>query len=345
MGFSNILADEDIGREEFRQYIGIINQSSNRLLQIINDIISISSIETGIERVNEHETDLFKELESLCSEYEDTAASENLTFSCICGLREAESVVLCDWQKLSQVIGNLIRNAVRFTGQGKIELSCKRKGDRLCFSVSDTGIGIHPEHHEVIFERFRQVAPEKGKVVEGNGLGLTISKSYVELMEGEMSVFSEPGKGSVFSFHIPYKSAKKGGNQNEADKESKKQPDREYVLLVAEDEPSNYLLIVSMLESYPYRLIHAVNGADAVSKCRENPDIDMIIMDIKMPVMGGLEATRTIKEENPGIPVLAVTAHALEGDRDKAMGAGCDDYLSKPISKAALVQKVSDLLG
>ncbi len=343
MGFSNLLADGDFNEESLSQYVGIINKSGKKLLHIINDIISISSIETGQEELNEDVADLKKSLDELYDEYIDEIDEQKIKFYLQCSLDSSEAKVICDWYKLEHALGCLLDNAIRFTEKGEIRLECSRKDDRLWFRVIDTGQGIDPEHHAIIFDSFRQVTPAKDRVVEGTGLGLSIAKSYIEMMGGEISLDSEPGRGSTFSFYIPYKAAEH--YQAEGEKFRQKSADREYTLLVAEDEPTNYLLIESILESYPYRLIHVTNGEDAVKVCRKYKDIDLVIMDIKMPLMNGLEATRIIKKEKGDIPVLAVTAHALEGDREKAIDAGCDDYLTKPLKKGELVEKINSMLG
>jgi CheY-like chemotaxis protein len=231
------------------------------------------------------------------------------------------------------VLSNLINNAFKFTHRGYIKFGYKKAERSLIFFVEDTGIGISKKYHKEIFERFRQENKVPGEY-GGTGLGLSISQKFVELLGGKIWVESEKGKGSVFYFTLPYKPVKiKIGNN----KKESKQLSHQFTVLVAEDEEVNYLYIEEVVSKVDANVIHSVNGEEAVKMCKENQDIDLVLMDIKMPIMNGYEATKRIKAFRPDLPVIAQTAYAMAEDRDKALNAGCDGYVPKPIDPAELL--------
>ncbi len=344
LGFSNLLKDMDLGQEELRHFVQIIQRSGQQLLQVITDVISMASLEAGQEQLRQAPVDIRRLMRKRYEHFIEKLHNERVSLSFGCELADEEAVVISDEYKLIQVLDKLLDNAIKFTEKGRVSFSCRRLNGFLHFSVTDTGVGIDPRHHELIFERFRQVTPPSGKVVEGNGLGLSIARSYVRLLGGEIKVDSKLAGGSVFHFTIPFKKPKNKQERHETVVEPGESKGESALILVAEDEVSNYELLENLLKPLAYRILHAENGEQAVRKVRELPDIDLVLMDIKMPVMGGLEATRLIKGERPGLPVIAITAHALEGDRQKAMSAGCDDYLGKPIRRDDLLKKIRSAL-
>jgi len=230
---------------------------------------------------------------------------------------------------------NLLANALKFTHEGFIEFGYKLKENELEFYVKDSGIGIKPEFHEKIFERFRQADKSINKLYGGTGLGLAISKAFVELLNGKIWVQSEMEKGSIFYFTIPYKPV------NEIDKTTNptKQNENFKTVLVAEDEEFNFLFIEELLIDMDLKLIHAKDGKETVDIFKSNPNIDLILMDIKMPIMTGHEAAKIIKEIKPNLPIVAQSAYALEHERAKYEGI-FDNYLTKPINENDLKQMV-----
>lgn len=346
MGFTELLRDPLKSQDEYHYFSRIITQSSNHLLSIINDIMSIATIEAGQEKVRESLTDINRMLKRLYDEFVIRIESQEVVFYFASNLSDNKASVITDETKVMQIMSNLISNAIKFTQKGKIEFGCTIEDKALQFFVEDTGIGIPSAYHERIFERFRQVDDNTTRKYGGNGLGLSISKAYVELLGGKIRVESEPGKGSKFIFTIPYKPAVADPafsvDFNDLEQTHFIQGIKN--LLIAEDEMSNYLLLEKLLANDPFRITHVVNGKQAVEACRTDPTIDLVLMDLKMPVMDGLTATGLIKLERPDLPVIALTAYALSGDKDKAINAGCDEYISKPFNKQDLMATMRKFL-
>ena len=247
-----------------------------------------------------------------------------------------QSEIYTDKTKLTQIISNLLANALKFTHHGSIEFGYNLITDNneqfLLFYVRDTGIGIPGEMHDKIFERFRQATDDINKLYGGTGLGLAISKSFVELLGGNIKVHSEVGKGSEFTFTIPYKPVFddfKRGNQSDG-------KDEKVLILVAEDEQFNFLFLEELLNVPGIEIIHAKNGEEAIQFCKQYPNIKLVLMDIKMPVMDGYAAAKQIKKFNPDLPIIAQSAYALAHERARFTGLAFNDYLTKPINSEAL---------
>ena len=238
----------------------------------------------------------------------------------------------------------MLENALKFTTEGFIEFGYRLKTDNepveLEIYVKDTGIGVKPESQKTIFDRFSQEEKELSKNVGGLGLGLSITKENVKLLGGKISLESEKGKGSTFFVTIPYKPVDSETESSDSDINKIKitKTQHKYTILIVEDEEVNYLYIVTLLENTKLNLkiIHAKNGSEAVKMCKENSEIDFIFMDLKMPVMNGFEATKLIKEFRPDLPIVAQTAYSTRDEKEVAISAGCDDFISKPISAETL---------
>ena len=345
IGFSDLLKDPDNTIAERNEYINIINNCSYQLLSIITDIIEISKIETNLVTLNEEPVDINLLLTNLYKELSiNNLQKQDVGFRLVNTQLEFHEKIIVDDTKLKQVLTNLITNAFKFTESGFIEFGCKTVNNSfLEFFVKDTGSGIDKEYHNVIFERFRQVENEKTKMQSGSGLGLAISKAYIEMMGGSIHLESAPGKGSLFYFTVP---AKMAGIEQESSLKTPSMVLNNYdndVILIAEDDETNFNLLQAIFFAKSVKIIRAVNGKEAVDICISNTDITLVLMDIKMPVMNGLEATRQIKSFRPRLPIIAVTAHALTGDKEMALLAGCDGYISKPIKKDQLFQIIQDV--
>jgi PAS domain S-box-containing protein len=344
VGFSGLLNDADLLPEKQKEYIEIIAQSSDQLLSIINDIVCIATIEAGQEKLSEVPVNLNAMQRILYEKFLPKARSQNIIFDVKTCFRENEDLILADEAKLVQILSNLIGNAFKFTLSGHIHVGCNLKNNELEFFVEDTGIGIPSEMHDEIFMRFRQVESTTARQFGGSGLGLSISKAYVELLGGKMWLTSELGKGSVFYFTLPFK--KVNNSEEPAIKQSKqfeissKSPK---TLLIAEDEDSNYLLLEILLSGLNIQLIRAINGVEAVDSCK-NDHIDMVLMDIKMPVMDGYEATMQIRDFMPDLPIIAQTAYTTDADKNRALACGCSDFISKPFKREVLIAKIKALL-
>jgi PAS domain S-box-containing protein len=344
LGFVTLLTDPASTSEEREYFARIINQSSNQLLAIINDIINISTIEAGQEKLMETETDVNEVLQFVFDQTKTKVDAERVMINYRSHIAEEPAIIKTDKTKLIQILSNLIGNAVKFTHKGIIEIECRQQDGFILFTVEDSGIGIAPEFHELIFERFRQASSGRSREYGGNGLGLAISKAYVELMGGQIWVESEPGQGAKFHFTITYKPLKQSVAEPESTLTHAEKTAGNRTILYAEDDYSNFILVDILLQSANYKVIHVNNGQEAIEECRRNQSIDLVLMDLKMPAIDGFDATRIIKSIRPELPVIAITALALSGDREKAINAGCNEYISKPLKKEMLLKTINMFL-
>jgi PAS domain S-box-containing protein len=344
VGFSDLLNKPDLTPEKRTYFTDIIIQSSNQLLSIITDIVRIATIEAGQEELHEQEINLNTICKLIYEQFLSIAQSRQVTLHFKTTLTDNEAGIITDDTKLTQVITNLVGNALKFTNQGQVEFGYIVNDNLLEFFTKDTGIGIASEMHEEIFKRFRQVEYTTTRKFGGSGLGLSISKSYVELLGGKMWLTSEPGKGSVFYFTIPYKKIKLHKNPDMQPvtaliMELKKSK----TLLIAEDENSSFMVLKELLSGLNLIIIRALNGIEAVEICKSTP-VDMVLMDIKMPEMDGYEATKRIKEFMPHIPIIAQTAFAFPIEKERALQAGCDNYITKPLRTVDLITMIKRYL-
>ncbi len=340
MGFSDLLMDPDSTDDQRLSYVKVIQKSSHQLLSVISNIIQIATIDAGQEKYLEERCDLEVIMKDLRQRFLPEAGQKGLSLKFEISLDSGQAEIFTDTSKLYQSLLNLLDNAVKFTDVGEVVLSVSLEGGFLYFCVKDTGPGIPDEDQSLIFEKFRQLEIEDNRHFGGNGLGLSIAKAYAGIMGGSIQVISSPGAGSSFVFKIPYKPFKEKDINQTMVETAKVQPERpsSKTLLVAEDQENNFLLVSEILKPYGYHLIHVTDGSEAVEVGLRDPSIDLVLMDLKMPVMDGYEATLQIKKARPDLPVIAITAFALRGDREKAMQVGCDDYLTKPFKKKELLE-------
>jgi PAS domain S-box-containing protein len=345
LGFSELLKEPDLTGEERENYIGMIHQSGHRMLHLLNELIEISRIEAGERTLYIKETQLNEILNDLYVFYREETEKNGLLLSCVPGLPDAESVIFTDGPKLKQVLINLIQNALKFTHAGKVDFGYQRKDDMLEFFVIDSGIGIQADVKDKIFERFRQADNALTRKYEGAGLGLSISRAYVEMLGGTIRVESEPGDGSSFYFTLPFHPSCSGKPQFvPADIHEPFLFSPNLTLLIAEDDYASSLLLKQILKGENITILHAGNGQEAVELVKLRPEINLVLMDIKMPLMNGFEATRHIRCLRPDVPIIAQTAFASKEDREKAAEAGCDAFISKPIKKNELLELMQMLI-
>jgi len=350
VGFSEFLNDPELTHEKREHFTNIIVHSSNQLLSIISDIVSIATIESGQEKVQEKEIDLNSTLKLLHEQFILKAKMQNVSFYLRTSLSDRECKIISDETKLVQILTNLIGNAIKFTKQGHINfgyniIETHGIASLIEFYVEDTGIGIPSEMHEEIFKRFRQVESTIARKFGGSGLGLSISKAYVELLGGKMWLTSKLDKGSSFYFTIPYKKTHSDTASENQSNNSKSIGIKEtYSLLVVEDEDSNFMLLEEFFSSLNINIIRVINGAEAIEKCKTT-HIDIVLMDIKMPVLDGYDATKQIREFKPDLPIIAQTAYTTDFDKDKALACGCNDFISKPIKLDLLISKIKKQLN
>jgi signal transduction histidine kinase/ActR/RegA family two-component response regulator len=339
IGFSSFLDEPDLSPAERQSYIDVIFQSNSQLLSIINDILNISLIEAGQVMVNESEINLSQVVNNISENFRPEASRKNLDLRVKVNIDEKSSRIVTDEIKITHILENLISNAIKFTSSGFIEVGTSIEGRFVEVYVEDSGIGIESAEQKKIFERFYQVEKSLSKVYTGMGLGLTIADAFVTLLGGTMTLSSTPGKGSRFSFIVPCKNIRKSVAEAPVEKiDADIFAGKELTILVAEDEESNFALIHAILKPLGINVLRAWNGREAIEIIRENEDIEMVLMDIKMPEVGGLEATSEILKFRPGLTVIAQTAYAHPSDIEKAAKAGCRGYLSKPFNRNQLLE-------
>ena len=345
LGFLYLLNSKDLDDSSRQQYTNVVNVSGQRLLNTINDIIEISKIEAGEQEIKNSIFNISEIMQYHIDFFQLQAKQKGITLSIAEQISPELSFVETDKYKLESNLTNLVKNALKFTSQGTIKLGNYLENGSLVFYVKDTGCGIPPNKIETIFERFMQVETGLARSHEGSGLGLTIAKGYVNILGGNIWLQSEVGKGSTFYFSIPYKSSSiENYPFPEEEKEIPDQYVKENTILIAEDDDLSYQYLEVILKQKNIRLFRAKNGLEAIQLLKQNPDISLILMDIKMPEMDGLEATREIRKFNKKIPVIAQTAYALSGDKENSIQAGCNGYLTKPIQPTELFSILDNYL-
>jgi CheY-like chemotaxis protein len=341
LGFAELLKNPDLTSDMQERYIQIIEQSGSRMLNIINDIIDISKIESGQMNINISETNVNQLLKDLYVFFSPEAKKKGLNLSLSMDVSEDdEFVILTDHTKLAQILSNLIKNAIKFTKQGFINFGYEFDPNELTFYIEDSGVGIPTDQTNMVFERFRQGSFLLTRNYEGAGLGLSISKAFVEMLGGRIWVSSELNKGSKFMFTLPYRVYQ----PHEPDDQYNQQQRKDQMainILIAEDDENNLMYLSAVLEEENARIYESSNGKEALEMVKMHPEIDLVLMDLKMPEIDGFEATRQIKKMRPTLPVVAQTAYAFSEDQEKAMSAGCDDYLSKPIKTHLLLEIIN----
>jgi signal transduction histidine kinase len=346
VGFSGLIEDEN--DEALRsQYVNIIKNSSDSLLKLIDDIIDLSKIEAGDLQLIQADFSIqtmFNELESI---YRLELNKKNkhavaLQFD----LPSSDFILQADPFRVRQVLMNLINNAIKFTDKGHIQVACEKKNGELVFSVKDTGVGI-PENDQVkIFERFTKF-DYHGMNNEGSGIGLSIVEKIIHLLKGKIWLESTLNQGTTFYFTLPYNAVKKVTFAFETPSEriTVITPTDAVKILVVEDDPVSFLLLKEIFKPTNYQIFHAENGQEGVRFAKEHPDLDLILMDVNLPLLNGHDATREIRVFNPSIPIIAQTANAMMGDKEKALDAGCSDFITKPIQAKILLGKVGFFLA
>ncbi len=349
LGFAQLLKEPKASVEDNLKYISIIEKSGQRMLNIINDLISISRIEAGEMKLNKHAVSVIDEIGELCAFFQYEAAKKNLKLELISEINEQQSEIRVDRDKLIAIITNLIKNAIKYTHHGGVTVRSFIVEHELNICINDTGIGIAKDHLESVFDRFVQADNRLDKPYEGAGLGLSISRAYARQMGGDIFLESAPGKGSSFCLIIPFENAQFTREPIEDKQVFSRQTIglgafKNKSILIADDDESTMMYLSIALQPYVKKVFEADNGAVAIEVVKKNSDIALVLMDMKMPVMDGYTATSKIKSIKPDIFIIAQTAFAMEGDRQKALDAGCDDYLSKPVRLEDLrksIQKIS----
>jgi hypothetical protein len=344
LGFSALLNEPGLNSEEQQTYIQFIQKSGARMLNIISEIIDISKIESGQTEIFIKEVNIKKTIEDIYNLFKSDAEAKGLNFSFNYDQLISGEIFYTDGEKLYTILSNLVKNAIKYTDEGSIEfgynpIETLHEISLLQFYVKDTGIGIRKERQEAIFERFIQADIGDVQARQGAGLGLAIAKSYVEMLGGGIWVESEPAKGSAFYFTLinQTKLAEIRCAENLILADDRQILKRKLKILIVEDDEISDFFLTKIISNISNEILHAASGIEAVKICLNNPDIDLVLMDIKMPDLNGCEATRQVRQFNPNVVIIAQTAYGLSGDKEIVLEAGCNDYISKPIKKDELI--------
>jgi signal transduction histidine kinase/CheY-like chemotaxis protein len=337
LGFSSLLKEPNHTGRERQKFIGIIEKSGARMLNTINEIIDISKIESGAILVSLSDVSINKCLEEIYNFFKPEVENKKLDFVLKNSFSTQQVIVRTDKEKVNAILINLIKNAIKYTDTGYLEFGFNKTGSEILFLVKDTGVGVRKERQAAIFERFIQADIADIQARQGAGLGLSISKAYVEMLGGKIWVESEEGRGSTFYFSIPFNEALKKEIETKNIGISDGSITPGLKILIAEDDETSSQLLSIHLEKYGKEIIQVSNGRETVETCRLYPDINLILLDIQMPELNGYEACRKIREFNKDVIIIAQTAFGLSGDREKALDVGCNDYISKPINKGELL--------
>ncbi len=351
LGFAELITvpDSEITPSEKESFIKLIRSGGDNLLRLIDDIIDISKIEAGQIKIHKKECNLnqtLKEIQQSFFEIRKHKGKEQIDILLNENARSQNIVIKTDPLRLNQILTNLIDNAVKFTEKGFIEFGYEiLNEEKILFYVKDTGVGMDHKKKDLVFDRFTKIEDDKTRLYRGAGLGLAISKSLVELLGGSIWVESILGEGSTFYFGLPFDKLKELEKPEKPLVISEDYNWANRTILIAEDEPANVIYIEEVLKITKAKVLRAMNGKEAVEIFKRNNDIDIVIMDIKMPEMDGYEATKQIKKLNKDIPVISQTAYAMPGDIDKGLDSGMNDYLVKPVKPKILLSVLNKYLN
>ena len=348
LGFSNLLFSPNLNETEKSDFLKLIKANAENLMSLINDIIDISLIESGQIKISYSQikvTDTLTELLNVFDQEKNILGKKDLAIELEYEGNLKDLVLHTDKNRLRQILSNLIHNALKFTDKGAITIGFKRYNEeKILFYVRDTGIGIPKNKFEFIFGRFSKLDYSTGnhRVFAGTGLGLTICRQLIGLMGGAIWLSSEIGEGSTFSFTLPNKQAAEGkATETNGVNYTQAKPLEGKTILIAEDAESNYLLVKAILARSRVNLIWAKNGTEALAAYKQNPNIDLILMDIQMPVMNGIDAITHIRAISSKVPIIVQTAFVFNDEMEKGINAGANDYVTKPIRKEELLMKIS----
>jgi PAS domain S-box-containing protein len=334
LGFGELILQRDITPDKKDAYLKILKGSSDRLINTITNYMDISLIVSGNVTVHYNLLNVSVFLNELYEKFEPICSDKNLKLLTVIPAETTNIYISCDVRLLNKSVSHLIDNAIKFTNSGSVTFGVKSLPGKVEIFIKDTGTGISSKSQNVVFDVFMQGDVSDTKEYEGSGLGLSIAKGLVELMNGTIRVESSDKKGSAFflTFNVAGETKLKKDSSVKIMKETGSP-----VILIVEDDESNSLFLKIILDKNSYKWLAVTNGKDAVEMCRSHPEISLVLMDIKMPVMNGLEATIKIKEFRKELTIIALTAYAMGGDMVDAQEAGCDDYLTKPVKPDVLI--------
>ena len=339
LGFSQLVTSETLNAADRKNFSRIIQKSCNQLLDILTNVIEISQIQGNHIQIEKEEANIETILRKTEDNFSARCTEKNIKLFVLIQLDDTYLDTITDSYKLNKILSHLIDNAIKFSNSGDIIVKCRLvKNNFYEFSVADSGIGVSEEMQRKIFEPFRQVETGMSGNFGGNGVGLSIAKAYVELMGGEIWLQSDSQIGSTFYFTVPYKPVGTG-RKTEILSPNKMDLHRK-TILIADDELVNLILFKKLLSETNANILTAANGIIAIEQCNNNPEIDLVLMDIKMPEMDGQTAMKLIKEFRPDLPIIAQTAYALQNEKEMFLNSGFDGYVSKPIKKEILLETI-----
>jgi len=340
LGFTDLLSNPDISEEEKKEFISIIKQSGRNLIDIIDDLVEMSKIDSNIVKPNIYPVDLEELVKTIHTSYSIIHKNNKVEFKVISPDNKPSKNILTDGTKLQEIITNLLNNAFKFTEEGYVllEYNIDEPDKRIVFRVKDSGIGIPDEFQKSVFKRFSKINAKGISANEGLGLGLAISKAYVEMLGGKIRFESQSGVGTTFTVYIPLQYDETENTDKPAAKVTVPvNVGNEKIILVAEDDNINFILLEKLLKMHGFTVLRAKDGWEAVQICKENDEVDLVFMDIKMPNLNGYEAFQRIREFNAGIPIIAQTSYSFSEEIEKIKEIGFNDYMSKPLDKSKIL--------
>lgn len=327
--------DDSLPVEKRKEFISIMRKSSDRLIETVTSIIELSKLEKGMIEIKKEKFNVCNELNNLVFDTQNKLLKPEVEFIWEFDEHLKNQVVETDKLNLVLILKHLISNAIKFTEKGHVKFRANKNKKDLVISIEDTGIGIPENELDTIFKPFRKSEDTIQKAIDGNGLGLTLAQKLANTMGGEIKVSSQLEKGSRFTLSLPNIFVDEPVQKNNLLSEKIL---RNKTVLIAEDELSNFMFLEAVLQKLGCNVLHAKNGEEAIHCGLNGQKIDLILMDLKMPVMDGFTATKKIREANQEVPIIAHSAFVLNNEQELAREAGCNDYLPKPVKPAELIK-------
>ncbi len=339
LGFINLLNDPNLSKIDREYYFKFIRESGNNLLVLIDNIVDFVKLETGELIIEEKICNINLLLSDLVDKYRSRTLREGSGITILYKKPDKKTEALIDCKRVIHIVDQLLNNSVKFTEEGNIEVSYKIENNKHVIQVTDTGIGIDKKYQEIIFERFYQIESESRDVFQGAGLGLTIAKGITDLLGGHIKVNSALNEGTTFTVELPLKQLSRSTEHNLMANHDYKWNDK--VVLIAEDEDSNFHFLEAILKKTKVTILRAEDGVKFLEIMDTNKNIDLVLLDIKMPGINGFNAIKVVRQQNINIPVIAQTAFNQPEDKQKCLDSGCNDYLAKPIDRELLLAKIA----
>lgn len=341
VGFSELLVEKIriMDYEQIEKYANIILQSSDKAINLLMNLMEWAQSQTGRMKCNPEYFEIVAFINEIVPLYDDIVNQKSITIK---KKLPHNATIFADKQMISTVFRNLIYNAIKFTHNGEITISAVEKQNEIIFSISDTGVGIPKNSIEKLFRLDQNYSTPGTNMETGTGMGLILCKEFIEKQRGKIWVESEEGKGSTFYFTIPYNVELETDTKinDIISPEPKDVRIKNLKILIVEDDEISHSLLSMNIDKISSEVLHAISGVEAVEICRNNPDLDLVLMDMRIPEMNGLEATHQIRMFNKDVIIIAQTAYGHTGDREKALEAGCNEYISKPINMTLLMELI-----